>query len=89
MLVRSGLDSREQAAVMATTGGSLEVKIIREKLITMWEDDDLAERDGLHLARYGPDTDPPAASHEYSDPRDEESGQMEVEREDFESRMAA
>ena len=57
MLVRSGLDSREQAAVMATTGGSLEVKTIRERLITIWEDDDLAERDGnttipgAHVAR--------------------------------------
>ncbi|CAK0895531.1 unnamed protein product, partial [Prorocentrum cordatum] len=46
MLVRSGLDSRERAAIMTATGGSLEVNIIREKLISSWEDDDLAERDG-------------------------------------------
>ena len=59
MLVRSGLDSRERAAIMTATGGSLEVNIIREKLITSWEDDDLAERDGhskmpgAHVARLG------------------------------------
>ncbi|CAK0870312.1 unnamed protein product [Prorocentrum cordatum] len=47
MLVRSGLDSRERAAIIMTaTGGSLEVNITREKLISSWEDDDLAERDG-------------------------------------------
>ncbi|CAK0903376.1 unnamed protein product, partial [Prorocentrum cordatum] len=46
MLVRSGLDSRERAAIMTATGGSLEVDTIREKLISSWEDEDLAECDG-------------------------------------------
>ncbi|CAK0871003.1 unnamed protein product, partial [Prorocentrum cordatum] len=46
MLARSGLDSRGRAAIMTATGGSLGVNTIREKLISSWEDDDLAERDG-------------------------------------------
>ncbi|CAK0836529.1 unnamed protein product [Prorocentrum cordatum] len=50
MLARAGLDSKERSAIMTATGGSLEASTIREKLITTWEDDDLAERDGH--ARY-------------------------------------
>ena len=43
MLVRSGLDPRERAAILATTGGSLDLNMIRENLISSWEDDNLAE----------------------------------------------
>ncbi|CAK0887957.1 unnamed protein product [Prorocentrum cordatum] len=49
MLVRSGLDSRERAAIVTAAGGSLDVSLIREKLISSWEDDDLAERDGQSM----------------------------------------
>eukprot|EP00959_Pyramimonas_sp_CCMP1952_P150442 3148548-Pyramimonas_sp.AAC.1 len=50
MLARAGLDSRERSAIMTVTGGSLEAIAIRDKLISTWEDDELAERDGH--ARY-------------------------------------
>ncbi|CAK0788217.1 unnamed protein product, partial [Prorocentrum cordatum] len=46
MLARSGLDSRQRSAILTATSGSLDVSIMREKLASSWEDDDLAERDG-------------------------------------------
>ena len=45
LLARSALDSRERAAIMASTRGSLEFEAVRMALISNWEEDDLRERD--------------------------------------------
>ncbi|CAK0792581.1 unnamed protein product [Prorocentrum cordatum] len=50
MLARAGLDSTGRSAIVTATGGPLEAIAICDKLISTWEDDDLAERDGH--ARY-------------------------------------
>ncbi|CAK0796441.1 unnamed protein product [Prorocentrum cordatum] len=52
MLVRSGLDSRERAAVMTATGGSLDVNQIREKLISSWEEPDQGGANDEDIAAY-------------------------------------